>query len=185
MHMSSYAQGENCVYQAHWEAHGQTCMSIYRGWASLMSYISQEKVPFHKNKSSLSSVGLKETCIQASETCLKVSPNEDNLSGKGSGGGWCSVKPAASGRLQLGLWANSGFGNHALVSEPLCWLTSVFVSFLVSAELQTQLREHIYSLFSKQWSANQEEPITKKSPANLIEATPSLIILLPHTSMCT
>lgn len=39
--------------------------------------------------------------------------------------------------------------------------------------------------FSKQWSANQQESITKKSPENLMEVTPSLIMLLPHPSMYT
>lgn len=39
--------------------------------------------------------------------------------------------------------------------------------------------------FSKQWSANQQESITKKSTENLTEVTPSLIMLLPHPSMYT
>lgn len=89
---------EKCVYQAQWEVHEQTCMCTCRGWALLMGYISQEKVPFHKNKWSLSSGGLKETYIQASKTCLTVSPNEDNLNGGCGAGPLCSAKHSSSFR---------------------------------------------------------------------------------------
>lgn len=143
MHTSSF-QGENCVYQAQWEAHGQTCMCIYRGWASLMSYISLGKVPFHTNKWSPSSVGLKETCIQASETCLTVSLNEDNLSGKEWWWWGCSVLSQAQQQLQGGY---SWVCGQTVGLETMLWCLSLCagsqVSFLVSAVLQTQLREHL------------------------------------------
>lgn len=80
MHMSSF-QGEVYALGSMGGSWANVFTCVYRGWASLMGHISREKVPVHKNKWLQPSVGLKETCFQASKTCLTVLPNEDNRSG--------------------------------------------------------------------------------------------------------
>lgn len=94
-------------------------------------------------------------------------------------GALCSAKRRSSFReVTVGPWANSGLGDHTLVSEPLCWITGVLFGL---SHTSNSVENIFYMAFSKQWSANQQESITEKWPENLTEVTPSLILPCIHT----
>lgn len=139
MHMSSF-QGEVCAPGSMGGSWANVFTCIYRGWASLMGYIPQEKVSVHRNKWLPSSVCLKEmySSKQNLFNCVtKWGQTEWGLCAQPSAG-------AASGRLQRVHEQTAGL-------ETMLWYLNLCagsqVSFLVSAILQTQLRTSFNGFF--------------------------------------